>query len=1406
MDAGQFKQFMNALLVQQQTLVETITSLVKGKEENITQILPSFSSLVPFENYDSKKEKFLCYLERFENYCSMKNIKEEDKMAQLLCVSIGSFQYNNLASFLGPDSPVNKLSYTDLVNSFKQMLAPKKNLVVAQHYFLNTYQKENQSISEYVADLQRDIRDCEFTTKCECDKTISIADTFLRAQFIRGVRDNWLREQILQANLTKFEDILAKAVALEASKIESRQLTQCRSNQSHSFDVDFDEGSTNKVSSNSRYISTARSSSRHRERSSSQGSFSKHSKSSGKLGYSDFKTLGMENRCIRCGRDNHKVADCRVDWKQLYCESCKKKGHVSKVCIKSLLKSKNVKHITSNDEYSNKECSYEINNVETPIQQYEIVDLFKMNSDSDRYLINVYLNGKMQNFEVDSGVKYSLLSDYDFKLLDLKIPLENSSIVFRSYSGNIIKPLGRVQVKIKYHSKEIVGDLHIVPNGHEALLGREWIRALQIELHQIDNEMFSTKSVSQISTKTSTEDVISIFSNIFEERIGCVPNFQVSLQLREGSKPVFTREREVPYALRERVNKELDTLEANGIISPVAVSDWGSPLVIIPKADGGVRLCVDYKCGVNERLVKSNYPIRRIDDVLHSLRNSSYYCKLDLFKAYLHLKVDEQSSFIQTISTHRGTYRMNRLSFGVKTAPSEFNRIISQILQGLNKTEAYFDDIIVHGATLTECKENLQACLQRLQDYDLHLNKNKCIFFTNKVEYLGHIIEYNKISKSPIKIQVIKDMSRPSNVEELRRFLGLITYYSKFIPDFSTVSYPLRQLLQKNTRWKWTVSSESAFSKLKSELCNDNVLFPFDPSLPVVLTTDASPTGLGAILSHQVNGHERPIAYASRSLSNSEMNYSQLDREALAIIFGVTHFYNYLFGKHFMLVTDNEPLSRILHPHKALPKMTSARLLRYASFLSGFDYTLKCKKGEENQNVDCLSRATVHNPGVVKDIIGEEANEICAQSIFSISSSTITSLTIKKETEKDSELSKVVSNLLKNSEESEFTLLDGILFWKDRVVVPKALRSTVLNELHETHLGITKMKQLARRYVYWPGIDKDIERLVRECENCALIKSNPAEAPVHSWETPQNNWDRIHVDYAGPLQNHNFLICVDAKSKWVEVRTIREAPTSSSTIVLLQNIFSMHGYPKVLVSDNATLFTSEEFTSFCKTSGIFQKFIAPGHPATNGLAERNVQTLKHKILASSSEDKSIQNIVQEILFRYRATPLICGKTPAELYLQRKLRIRLDAIFPYKPEKSDANVPVGEKTVRKLQLGERVQVRFFENNKNIWKFGEVLKVFGNRHYLIKLDNGRIIKRHINQLRYTLVPKKRVTFGPNQYFNVPRLPQPPAPAAPHNEHVPEVLPTADNVIPSGPQDQPNRPQRERRPPKWLQDYAK
>lgn len=849
------------------------------------------------------------------------------------------------------------------------------------------------------------------------------------------------------------------------------------------------------------------------------------------------------------------------------------------------------------------------------------------------------------------------------------------------------------------------------------------------------------------------DEIMDRFPLIFQQSVGKIPGVKCSLQLRQKAKPVFIKPRDIPFAIRDAVEAELQDLEKDGIITPVEKSDWGSPLVPVPKPDGKIRLCVDYKVAVNPQLTESHYPIPRIEEIISKLRNSTYYCKIDLFKAYLHVEMDEESSKIQTISTHKGTYRMNRLSFGIKTAPGQFHRILDQILCGLIGVVAYFDDIVIHGATRQDCQRNLLACLQRLQDNNLHVNRSKCKFFQTKIAYLGYIVEGNKIRKDPRKVKAILDAPRPRNATETKQFLGLVTYYSRFIPNTSSITFPIRQLISKCAEFRWTAECEAAFLKLKNRIVSEQTLTAYDPELPVTVACDASPTGIGAVLSHIIDGVEHPVAFISRSLTQAERNYSQIDREALAIVFALDKFYIYLYGRKFTLITDNRPLTRIFHQHAKLPPMTASRLLRYAAYLSTFDYEVQHRKNECHVNVDYLSRFPVpyEQPSGNQALLDSEVTMCQEQAINQIATSGVTSADIARHTAEDRELSQLLEKLREGKEDClDYTISDNIIFKGNRVYIPQCLRPSVLKELHNTHIGMTKMKQLARRYCYWPSINADIEKLVRSCEVCVMSQKSPAKVPLHHWDEPEQNFDRIHIDYAGPYSGFHFLILVDAKSKWPEVRVLNKSPTSSSTIALLRDIFSQHGFLQIMVSDNATIFKSDEFKDYCVTHGIFQTFTAPGHPATNGLAERYVQILKAKLRRMEEEPGSMIHKIQKILLQFRATPLACGQSPAELYLNRSIRIRLDAIRPFKPK---ANVPAAI-SVRQFKIGQRVSARVYTDNKPIWKLGVIKQKFGNLHYEVRLDTGYTLKRHIDQLRAVDVPfqpnfpesvKKKVSFS-------------------------------------------------------------
>ena len=365
-----------------------------------------------------------------------------------------------------------------------------------------------------------------------------------------------------------------------------------------------------------------------------------------------------------------------------------------------------------------------------------------------------------------------------------------------------------------------------------------------------------------------------------------------------------------------------------------------------------------------------------MEDALVRLGGGVSFTKLDLTQAYLHMEMDEESQEMMTLNTHRGLYRMTRLGFGIASAPALWQRAIDTVLQDVDDTQCLLDDILVSGKTDQAKEKNLTAGLQQLDKYGLKLNVDKCEFFRKELSYLGHVVSRSGIKTMPSKVQAICGAPITQNVSELRRFLGLVNYYQPFVPNMSSLAYPLNQLLGKGVPFQWSSAQDDAFWIVKTKIASADVLTHFHPDLPLLLGTDASTYGIGAVLSHRMEDDaERPIAFTSRSLSTAEKNYSQIDQEALSFARSMKKCFAYLYGQHFTLITDHKPLTSIFHPAKSLPALSAARLQRYAIFLSSLTYDVVCRKTSDHCNAETLSHLPLQyneqetEPGAVSDPI-----------------------------------------------------------------------------------------------------------------------------------------------------------------------------------------------------------------------------------------------------------------------------------------------------------------------------------------------------------------------------------------------------------------------------------------------------
>ena len=584
---------------------------------------------------------------------------------------------------------------------------------------------------------------------------------------------------------------------------------------------------------------------------------------------------------------------------------------------------------------------------------------------------------------------------------------------------------------------------------------------------------------------------------------------------------------------------------------------------------------------------------------------------------------------------------------------------MENLFQGCKGVSIYLDDILVTGSTIDNHLQNLNRVLSILATAGLKLNKAKCAFLMPQVEYLGHIIDQHGLHPTKEKVKAIREAPQPHNVNELRSFLGIINYYGKFMPNLSTKLAPLYNLLQKEAKWQWGTKQIKAFQDAKNALQDNTLLVHYDSSKQLVLACDASPHGLGAVLSHIMeDGEERPVAYASRTLTAAEKNYSQLEKEALAIVYAVGKFHYYLYGRHFIIQSDHQPLSHLFNNAKAISPTSSSRIKQWSLTLSAYSYTITHKPGKNLGNADALSRlpqpVTTESDCPPGDLV---------HLVNHLSSTTITAAHIRRWTDTDPVLSKVRNYLQQGwpsselekefkpfkSRRNELSIMDGCILWGARVVVPPPGRKAVLEELHETHLGANKMKALARGYIWWPKMDEDIEEVAKRCSSCQQASPSPPKAPLHSWEWPSQPWSRLHLDFAGPFMGHMYLVIVDAHSKWLDVQ-IMHSITTEKTIEKLRSVFATHGLPRQIVTDNGTSFTSDKFQEFVSMNGIKHTFSAPYHPSTNGLAERAVQTFKQGLREIS------QGTIAEKLtkfLKYRITPhSTTGIPPAELLMGR----------------------------------------------------------------------------------------------------------------------------------------------------------
>lgn len=1283
-------------------------------------------------------KSFSNYIERFEIMCNLNKVKPEEKKQWFISLS-GDDVFDEI-KLLFPKKNVEDLDYDEVIKKLKCRFDKTEPALMHRYKFYNKFQGPAESSENFVLAVRLLAESCNFK---------EFKDEAIRDRLIFGLRNKKLQRKIL------LEDEIA-VEALEKMIINDEEASQ----RTREIVDPNDTGAVLSV--------------KHRLGQRSDDYVGRRSAQRGRQFRSGSRSQDRSASRSR-SRDRHNVpARGRSDWnghKNAVCNYCKRVGHIRKNCW--FLSNSSVKLVKQEDDSASVPPFDKFNRVRISESSDESdINCMKIGDDkSDPCLVEVKVQGRKLLMEVDTGSAVAVISEKLYKKrfhsMDIKLCSKRLVVV----NGSRLEVVGQISVAVELNGRSSLEKLIVLKseNDFTPLLGRDWMETFYPEwklhfkntvtINHLNAEQLREKAIGNIQNQFK-----KVFSKDFSEPI---VGYKADLTFK-SEQPIFKRAYQVPYKLKEKLLGHLDMLEQQGVISPIKASEWASPVIAIPKKDGEIRMVIDCKVSLNKILIPDTYPLPLAQDIFASLAGCKVFCSLDLTGAYTQLELSERSKKFVVINTIKGLYTFNRLPQGATSSAAMFQQIMDQVLKGLEGVCCYLDDVLIAGKNFEECYDKLVQVLKRLASANIRVNFKKCKFFVESLQYLGHLITKDGLLPSPEKLSTIEQAKTPSNETELKAYLGLINYYNKFIPNMSTRLRCLYNLLKKDEKFIWTNTCEEAFQQSKKSLLSANILDFYDPTKPLIVVTDASSYGLGGVLAQLVDGLERPICFTSFSLNAAQKKYPILHLEALALVCVVKKFHKFLFGQKFKVFTDHKPLLGIFGKD-GRNSVFVTRLQRYIMELSIYNFEIEYRPGTKMGNADFCSRFPLDEK------IPTGVDPVSVNSLNFSNDFPLDFALIANETKSDkflTEVMKFVTNTWPQNIPKQFRnffalkeklqIVEGILLMEDKVVVPENIKNAVLKLLHANHSGMTKMKQLARRTIYWQGLNSDIENFVKRCDTCAKMTIIPKVKSTETWIPTTRPFSRLHADFFY-FDKKMFLLIVDSYSKWLEVELMRYGTNAKSVIRKFISVFARFGLPDVVVTDGGPPFNSKEFVSFLECQGIKVLKSPPYNPESNGQAERMVRVikdvLKKHLLDEKTKSLEIEDRLNLFLINYRNSCLGTeGMFPSEKIFSFKPKTLLDLINPRNSYKNNLYKPTIIKPVQKEEGPSNKLLQFpdeFEKlvvgdkllYKNIdkkdlprWLDATFIKKFSKNLFQISLA-GRRLTAHRNQLKMVEQPRQQ-----------------------------------------------------------------
>ncbi|XP_038121421.1 uncharacterized protein K02A2.6-like [Culex quinquefasciatus] len=961
--------------------------------------------------------------------------------------------------------------FSETVDNLTKLFGAHVSLFSKRYHCLTLTKRASVDFQSYAGQVNRC---CEDFGVAQCS-----VDAFKCLIFVCGLH-NKQDAEIRTSLLAKLEG--NANMTLDNLTAECHRIINLRKDASI-VEVSSDKSSVNAIthgrSDSTRHSSADQKSAATRSRSPHNSNNNNPHISSNSRGGSSKNNNKPRTPCWKCG-ELHYVEFCQ--YLNHLCRDCNRDGHKDGYC----------QCVRSNPGKKRREKSSQ------PVHTRGIY-VRQLAVHRNRKFVTVVINHVELQLQLDCASDITVLTEASWNRIG-RPPMEPPSQQARTASGQPLDLIG-----------EIVCDV--------TLKGLDFI-----DLFNLWDVPLSTICNLVTSSKDNVEWLKASFSQLFSDSLGCCKKAEVKLYVLPDVQPVFRAKRPVPFAALQPIQTELERLQKLDIISPVEFSDWAAPIVAVKKKSvngepNKVRVCADYSTGLNSLIQPNQHPLPLPEEIFAKLTGSKIFTHIDLSDAYLQVPVEKESRQYLTINTHLGLFEFNRLSPGVKSAPGAFQKIVESMVAGLAGVEVYLDDVLVHGRTPEEHRSRLLKVLERIQEWGFTLRIEKCSFFMPEITYLGFIVNNRGIRPDPSKTSTICRMPPPHDVSSLRSFLGAINFYGKFVRNMHDLRHPLDALLRKDAKWDWNESCQESFEQFKNLLRSDLLLAHYNPELETIVAADASNYGVDACLMHRYDdGSIKVVCHASRTLTSAEQNYGQVEKEALALIFGVTKFHRFIWGRRFTLHTDHKPLVAVFGSKKGIPVHTSNRLQRWALILLSYEFDIEHISTQDFGYADMLSRLMDARIKPDEDFVIaaiQLEDELAAAMDEALNILPVTFKHLQVATSNDKLLQDVIKHVqsrwpgaikLVDAELRPFyarkdalSVVQGCLMLADRVVVPQQYQQQVLKALHRGHPGQERMKKVMRSHVYWPGVDQDVDDFVRSCHACAAVAKAPTKTLLSSW-------------------------------------------------------------------------------------------------------------------------------------------------------------------------------------------------------------------------------------------------------------------------------------------------------------------